>query len=267
MLRVGYPARVELSTAASRKASRHWWDLDADNYQAEHGDFLGDVDFVWCPEGLREADVHLLGDVAGRRILEVGCGAAAAARWLVTQGADVVAVDLSAGMLRHAVAAAERTGIHPALIQCDAMSLPFADATFDIAFTAFGAVPFVDDSAVVMAEVFRVLRPGGLWTFSVTHPVRWIFLDDPGRTASSRCTRTSTAAHTWSTTTPAHPSTSNSTAPLVTASESCIGAGFTISDLVEPEWPENHEQVWGQWSPERGRLFPGTAIYATTKPR
>ena len=40
--------------------------LDADNYQAEHGAFLGDVDFVWCPEGLREADAGLLGAVAGR---------------------------------------------------------------------------------------------------------------------------------------------------------------------------------------------------------
>ncbi len=38
-----------------------WWDADADDYQAEHGDFLGDVDFVWCPEGLREADARLLG--------------------------------------------------------------------------------------------------------------------------------------------------------------------------------------------------------------
>ena len=31
-----------------------------------------------------------------------------------------------------------------------------------------------------MREVFRVLRPGGRWVFSVTHPMRWIFLDDPG---------------------------------------------------------------------------------------
>ena len=56
----------------SRRASRAWWDLDADDYQGEHGAFLGDNDFVWCPEGLREADAHLLGDVGGRRVLEVG---------------------------------------------------------------------------------------------------------------------------------------------------------------------------------------------------
>jgi hypothetical protein len=71
-----------VSDADARRASRAWWDRDADSYQAEHGEFLGDVDFVWCPEGLREADAGLLGPLAGRRVLELGCGAAAAGRWL-----------------------------------------------------------------------------------------------------------------------------------------------------------------------------------------
>ena len=161
----------------NRRASRGWWDADADAYQTAHGDFLGDVDFVWCPEGLREADAGLLGPLAGRRVLEVGCGAAAAARWLATQGADVVAIDLSAGMLRHARSV---SGVTVGLVHGDAMALPFAAEAFDLACTAFGAVPFVDDSGRVMREVHRVLRPGGRWVFSVTHPMRWIFLDDPG---------------------------------------------------------------------------------------
>ena len=134
-------ARGHLSPEVNRRASRYWWDFDADNYQAEHGAFLGDVDFVWCPEGLREADAGLLGDVSGARVLEVGCGAAAAARWLVTQGAQVVALDLSAGMLRHATAAAEATAVRPWLVQADAQDLPVPDGSFDIAFTAFGVSP------------------------------------------------------------------------------------------------------------------------------
>src|SRR5581483_4837061 len=114
-------------------ANRQWWDADADAYQAEHGEFLGDADFVWCPEGLREADAHLLGDVAGAAVLEVGAGAAAAARWLATQGARVVALDLSAGMLRHAALAAARTGVRVPLVQGDAGALPFASGQFDVA--------------------------------------------------------------------------------------------------------------------------------------
>src|SRR5437764_10964674 len=95
-------ARRTVGHAEDLRASRSWWDAEANAYQAEHGDFLGDADLMWCPEGLREADTRLLGDVAGRRVVEVGCGAAAGARWLATQGARVVALDLSAGMLRQA---------------------------------------------------------------------------------------------------------------------------------------------------------------------
>jgi len=45
-------------------ANRRWWDADAADYLAEHGDFLGPADFVWCPEGLRESDAGLLGELA-----------------------------------------------------------------------------------------------------------------------------------------------------------------------------------------------------------
>ncbi len=91
-----------------------------------------------------------------------------------TQGAQVVAVDLSTGMLGQAVAGSARSGVRVPLVQADAARLPFRDRSFDLACTAFGAVPFVDDSAAVMREVHRILRPGGRWVFSVTHPIKWI---------------------------------------------------------------------------------------------
>ncbi len=40
-----------------------------------------------------------------------------------------------------------------------------------------------------------------------------------------------------------------------------VAAGFRVLDVVEPEWPAGHTRPWGQWSPLRGRLFPGTAIF------
>jgi len=161
-------------------AGRRWWDANAADYLAEHGDFLGPADFVWCPEGLREEDAGLLGDLGGLRVLEVGAGAAQCARWLAGRGVAVVATDVSGGMLaggrRYDRAAAGR---RVPMVQADARRLPFADGSFDVAFTAFGAIPFVPDADRVHAEVARVLRPGGRWVLAVTHPLRWAFPDDP----------------------------------------------------------------------------------------
>ena len=260
-------ARVHLSPEANRRASRHWWDIGADHYQAEHGATLGDVDLLWGPEGLRESSAGLLGPVAGRRVLEVGCGAAAGARWAAAAGRAswVVGVDLSAGMLRHARLGALATGIGVPLVQCDAMALPLRDESFDLAFTAFGALAFVDDSAAVHREVYRVLRPGGRWVFGSTHPVRWIFPDDPGPSGL-------VVTHSYFDRRPYVEFSPDGAATYVEHHRTLgdrvrelVAAGFTLVDLVEPEWPADYDEEWGQWSPLRGRLFPGTAIYVTVK--
>jgi len=247
--------------AESVRGNRHWWNREAPAYLREHGAFLGDAeadgDFVWGPEGLREADAGLLGDVAGRDVLEVGCGAAQCSAWLTSRGARVVGVDLSDGMLRRATRS-ERA--RPALVQADARRLPFADASFDVACSAYGAVPFVADPERIMQEVSRVLRPSGLWAFSVTHPIRWAFLDDPGP-AGLRATRSyfdrtpyverDAAGHVLYA--EHHRTLGDRVADLA-------GAGFALERLVEPAWPDGAEHVWGGWSRLRGSLFPGTLI-------
>jgi SAM-dependent methyltransferase len=250
----------------SVRANRSWWDHDAGAYLAEHGDFLGDLDFVWCPEGLREADAHLLGPVSGRRILEVGAGAAMCSRWLATQGATPVALDLSGVMQRHAAVAADRTGVRVPLVQADAQRLPFAGASFDIACTAFGAVPFVADSAAVMREVAQVLRPGGRWVFATTHPLRWVFPDDPGPAGLTARTPYFDRSPYVEVDDAGEPVYVEHHRTLGDRVRELVAAGFRLVDLIEPEWPAGHAREWGQWSPLRGALVPGTAIYVAEKP-
>ncbi|GAA5116049.1 class I SAM-dependent methyltransferase [Haloechinothrix salitolerans] len=254
-------AHRAVGSAEAEAANRASWDADADDYHAEHGDFLGDADFVWCPEGLTEQAARLLEDVDGTDVLEIGCGSAPCARWLLTRGARVVGVDLSEGMLTHGVAANARTGLHPALLRANAERLPLADSGFDVACSAFGAVPFVPSLDAVFGEVHRVLRPGGRWVFAVTHPMRWIFPDDPGPAGL-------TVTQSYFDRTP-YVEVDDADSASYVEYHRTLGdyiralraAGFTLDDLIEPEWPDGHTRVWGQWSPLRGKLFPGTAIF------
>lgn len=246
-------------------AARRWWDANAAEYLDEHGAFLGDAGFRWGPEGLTEDEARLLGDVAGARVLEVGAGAAQCSRWLATRGAHVVATDVSAGMLAGAARLGAATGVPVPLVQADARALPFADAAFDAVFTSFGVVPFVPDAARVHAEAARVLRPGGRWVFSVTHPLRWAFPDDP-------TLRGLTARRSYF---DRRPYVETDDAGRVVYAEyhrtlgdhvrDVVGAGLRLRAVVEPEWPAWNDQVWGGWGPERGAYLPGTAVFVTTK--
>lgn len=258
------PARVMRRPTApgeSLAANRRWWDAAAGSYQAEHGAFLGDARFVWGPEGLDEAAAGLLGPVAGRRVLEVGCGAAQCARWLRGEGADAVGVDVALEQARASRRLDAGTGTPVPVAVADAARLPFPDAAFDVACSAYGALPFVADAAAVHREVARVLRPGGRWAFSLTHPVRWCFADDPGPQGL-------VVRQSYFDRTPYVEEDASGAAAYVEHHRTLgdhvrdvVAAGFVVEDLVEPPWPAGHDQTWGQWSPLRGRLLPGTAIF------
>ncbi|MDT3397902.1 class I SAM-dependent methyltransferase [Streptomyces sp. B1866] len=275
------PAAVRRPAGAdeSSRANRGWWDRNADAYQEEHGGFLGDARFVWGPEGLDEADAGLLGPRArlrGLAVLEVGAGAAQCSRWLAAQGARPVALDLSHRQLRHArrIDAGPRDGSpggghgrggaapEPVrLVQADATALPFREASFDLACSAYGALPFVAEPVRVMREVHRVLRPGGRWVFSVTHPLRWAFPDEPGPEGL-------TVAASYFDRTPYVEQDAAGRAVYVEHHRTLgdrvrdvVAGGFRLVDLVEPEWPEWNREEWGGWSPLRGGLIPGTAIF------
>jgi SAM-dependent methyltransferase len=180
--------RRSVSESESRRANGPDWDRYADEYQATHGGFLGDTGFVWGPEGLTEDEAGVLGDVAGRQVLEVGSGAGQCSRWVRVHGGTSYGLDLSARQLQHSRRLDEETGIAVPSVRGTATALPFDERLFDVVFCSFGAMQFIADLDVAVAEVARVLKPGGRFAFSITHPTRWSFPDDPaeaGLTATS----------------------------------------------------------------------------------
>jgi ubiquinone/menaquinone biosynthesis C-methylase UbiE len=257
--------RVAVGEETSRQANRRDWDRYADEYQSTHGAFLGDAGFVWGPEGLTEDVAGLLGDVTGKRVLELGCGAGQCSRWVIRHGGTAVGLDVSHRQLQHSSRLDAGTGIPVPVVGATATQVPFVDASFDVVFSSFGALQFVADAQAAVDEVRRVLRPGGRFVFSVTHPTRWMFPDDPGEgglVASQSY---------WDRTPYVEVDDASGTVSYVEHHRT-IGdwvallgdAGMALTGFVEPEWPEDHDRTWGGWSRTRGLLTPGTAIFVAT---
>ena len=269
--------RAPVGAGASSAAHSAWWDSEAEDYYAEHGAFLGDTDFRWGPEGWREHELQVLGSPTawpGRRVLEIGGGAGQCARWLASQGAQVVSSDLSLRMLRvgQAIDARHRSAlpvddanaVEVPRVNCDGRVLPFADQSFDVVFTAYGVMPFVADPQSVLAEVHRVLRPGGSFAFSTTHPIRWAFPDDPSQhgltaTGSYFDREPYVEAEGDRVTYVEHHRTLGDWVSLI------VESGLVLTGLVEPEWPARNTQTWGGWSPLRGERLPGTVIFSAIR--
>ena len=147
--------------APHERANRDFWNGEADRYQAEQG-----VVAAWGVWSLPEAELNVLGDVAGQDVLELGCGAAQWGIALARRGARVVGLDVSERQLAHARAALAEAGLEFPLVCASAETVPLPDASFDLAFSEYGASIWCDPYRWI-PEAARLLRPGGELVFLV----------------------------------------------------------------------------------------------------
>jgi SAM-dependent methyltransferase len=127
------------------------------------GDLAFDDDTYLDHETWIRFAVNQLGDVAGLRVLDHGCGHGMAAVVLARRGACVTAIDLSAGYLAEAARRAAANGAAIDLVQADGERLPFADASFDCVWG--NAILHHLDMVQAGRELIRVLRPRGVAVF------------------------------------------------------------------------------------------------------
>lgn len=148
-------------------ANRQHWNQISSAYQEEHDPQIGAAPRLWGMFSIPDSELHALGDVTGKRVLELGCGAGQWSRSLTAEGATVVGLDLSDAQLAAAAQAME-TARYP-LVQAAAQQLPFAPASFDVVFCDHGGLSWAPPRLAV-AEAARVLRQGGRLVFTVTSP-------------------------------------------------------------------------------------------------
>ena len=156
--------------------NRTAWDAASDEYQERHREFIGQAEPRWGMWQLPESELQILGDVAGKDVLEYGCGAAQWSILLARAGARPVALDNSARQLEHAKRLMAEAGVEFPLVHASAGEALLADEAFDVVFCDHGAMTFADPYATV-PEVARVLRPGGLFAFSHSTPLSLLCFD------------------------------------------------------------------------------------------
>lgn len=156
------------------------WENFSEHYQKTT--HISTHDVHYGPLAYGENRLNLMGDVNGKKTLEIGCGGGqntiALARW----GAQSFGVDPTGAQIEYARSLAEKCSVNATFEVAPAETLPFQDKYFDIAFSSF-AFDYVADMEKAFAEAYRVLKKGGIFIFCGSHPyfiaVGFYLAEDP----------------------------------------------------------------------------------------
>jgi ubiquinone/menaquinone biosynthesis C-methylase UbiE len=158
----GAPA-VSLSGHAER--NREYWTSLAPEY-AERASWAWEQEVNWGVWRVPESELRVLPDVAGKDVVELGCGTAYVSAWLVRRGARAVGVDVTPAQLETARRLRDQHGLEGRLelVEASAEDVPLPDASFDLAVSEYGASIWADPYRWI-PEAARLLRPGGELVF------------------------------------------------------------------------------------------------------
>lgn len=142
------------------------WDKIAEWYDRK----MGDEGDLWHRHLIDLTFFKVIGDVGGKRILDLGCGNGCVGRKLARLGGVVTAIDASPEMIRRARKRGESSGLSVEYLVCDAADLSiFKDGRFDLVVSNM-ALMDIEDASRTITETYRVLRAPGRFVFSISHP-------------------------------------------------------------------------------------------------
>jgi SAM-dependent methyltransferase len=144
--------------------NRFAWDELAADYEAPGRRSWESAEPRWGIWGVPESVLHVLPDVDGRDVIELGCGTAYVSAWLARRGAHVVGIDNSSAQLATARRFQGEFGLAFPLLMAAAEAVPMKDDSFDLAISEYGAAIW-SDPYLWIPEAARLLRPGGQLIF------------------------------------------------------------------------------------------------------
>ena len=168
-----------MSSSDLEKNVAVWTKSNADYTDGSAAASWAKDEITWGMFNVPESELHVLGDVTGLDIVDLGCGTAYFAAQLTKLGARVVGVDPTPAQLDTARRLMKETGIEFELVEAPGESVPLPDASFDIAFSEYGASLWADPYKWI-PEAARMLRPGGRLIFLHTTPIAHLCFPDVG---------------------------------------------------------------------------------------
>jgi len=212
------------------------------------------------PDIPSEADLRLLGQVADKRVLELGCGSGVGSVALATQGARPIGLDFSAEHLTRARRLADKAGVRVEFHEGDLADLAFSRAdTVDAVFSVY-ALSLVEDVNRVFRQVNRVLKNGCPLVLSIPHPAYDMFVDDDEDPLLVRRSYFDSSRVDLGSDRPPFFGYHHTIADLFVG---LTRANFRVDTILEPE-PRGDEQV-GPWASETSRWVPRTLIMRARK--
>src|SRR5438876_9740103 len=166
------PEHVRLNRA-------HWDQLSVEYAGRGHRAWASD-DPTWGIWSVPERDLQVVPDVAGKDVIELGCGTAYWSAWLARRGACVVGIDNSAKQLETARALQREHGLDFSLIHGNAENVPLPDGLFDLALSEYGASIWCDPYRWI-PEASRLLRTEGRLIFLCNSSIMMLTGDELGR--------------------------------------------------------------------------------------
>jgi ubiquinone/menaquinone biosynthesis C-methylase UbiE len=154
-----------MSLTEDARRNRELWTKSNAEYTDRQADRAWRSEKIeWGQFSVPESALNVLGDVAGKDVVELGCGTAYFSAWLAKRRARPVGVDITPAQLETARRLQAETGIEFPLIEADAGEVPLPAESFDLVLSEYGASIWVDPYRWI-PEAARLLRPAGELVF------------------------------------------------------------------------------------------------------
>jgi SAM-dependent methyltransferase len=169
--------------------NRELWTRSNEQYaDRSAADSWAQEEITWGTFSVPESQLRILGDVSGLDVVELRCGTAYFSAWLARRGARVVGIDVTPAQLATARRVQAEVGLEFPLIEASAEEVPLPDASFDLAFSEYGASIWCDPAAWI-PEAARLLRPGGRLVFLCNSTLATLCSPDEGDAVLERLVR------------------------------------------------------------------------------